>query len=112
MQFANISPRDKHRFPFENDNIEDNVIIVSRKIEKEYFQRALEYTKQQGGTANDLLVASYIDALKKVARFKNEESISVSCATDLRRHIKINLQSDTQITFLSVIVQLREWAKI
>ncbi len=88
MQFANISPRDKHRFPFENDNIEDNVIIVSRKIEKEYFQRALEYTKQQGGTANDLLVASYIDALKKVAGFKNEESISVSCATDLRRHIK------------------------
>lgn len=90
MQFANVSPRDKHRFPFQNDNIESSVVIVSRRIEKEYFKKALEYTKQQGGTANDLLVASYIDALKKVAGFKNEESISVSCATDLRRHIKDN----------------------
>lgn len=88
MQFANISPRDKHRFPFENDNIEENVVIVSRRIEKEYFQKALKYVKQQGATANDLLVAAYIDALKKVANFNNDESISVSCATDLRRHIK------------------------
>lgn len=87
-QLANVSPRDKHRFPFENDNIEKDVVIVSRKIPKEYFQKAVSYTKSQGGTVNDLLVASYIDALKKVANFKSEESISVSCATDLRRHIK------------------------
>lgn len=87
-QLANISPRDKHRFPFQNDNIEKDVVIVSRKIEKEYFDKAVTYTKSQGGTVNDLLVASYIDALKKVAKFKSEEGISVSCATDLRRHIK------------------------
>ena len=88
LQIANISPRDKHRFPFENDNIESDVVIVSRKIEKEYFDKAVTYTKAQGGTVNDLLVASYIDALKKVAGFNDDESISVSCATDLRRHIK------------------------
>lgn len=88
LKLANVSPRDKHRFPFENDNIEKDVVIVSRKIEKEYFDRAVAYTKAQGGTVNDLLVASYIDALKKVAGFNNEEGISVSCATDLRRHIK------------------------
>ena len=87
-QIANVSPRDKHRFPFENNNIEKNVVIVSRKIEKEYFDKAVAYTKSQGGTVNDLLVASYIDALKKVAGFQSDESISVSCATDLRRHIK------------------------
>ena len=87
-QIANISPGDKHRFPFENDNIEKNVVIVSRKVEKEYFDNAVAFTKAQGGTVNDLLVASYIDALKKVAGFNNDESISVSCATDLRRHIK------------------------
>jgi NRPS condensation-like uncharacterized protein len=88
MQFANISARDRHRFPFENDNVEADVVIVSRKIEKEFFEKAVAYTKKLGGTVNDLLVASYIDALKKVAGFKSEESISVSCATDLRRHIK------------------------
>ncbi len=87
-QIANVSPRDKHRFPFENNDIEKDVVIVSRKIEKEYFDKAVAFTKSQGGTVNDLLVASYIDALKKVANFNNEESISVSCATDLRRHIK------------------------
>lgn len=87
LQIANVSPRDKHRFPFENNNVEDSVVIVSRKIEREYFEKAASYTKSQGATVNDLLVASYIDALKKVAGFKNDESISISCATDLRRHI-------------------------
>lgn len=87
-QLANVSPRDKHRFPFTNNNVENDVVIVSRKIPKEYFDKAVAYTKSQGGTVNDLLVASYIDALKKVANFRNDESISVSCATDLRRHIK------------------------
>ncbi len=87
-QFANISPRDKHRFPFENDNIENNVIIVSRQIEKEHFSKAKAFAKEQGATVNDLLVASYINALSKIANIKPEESISVSCATDLRRHIK------------------------
>lgn len=87
-QIANISPRDKHRFPFENNNIEKDVVIVSRKIEKEYFDKAVAFAKSQGATVNDLLVTSYIDALKKVANFNSDESISVSCATDLRRHIK------------------------
>ena len=90
LQFANISPRDNHRFPFENDNIETDVVIASRKIEKEFFEKAVAYTKAKGGTVNDLLVAAYIDALKKVAEFSGEESISVSCATDLRGHIKDN----------------------
>ena len=87
-QIANVPPRDKHRFPFENNNIEKDVVIVSRKIGKEFFDKAVAFTKSQGGTVNDLLVAAYIDALKKVADFKSDESISVSCATDLRRHIK------------------------
>ena len=87
-QLANVSPRDKHKFPFTEDKTNTGVVIVSRKIKKEYFDKAVSYTKSQGGTVNDLLVASYIDALKKVANFNNNESISVSCATDLRRHIK------------------------
>ena len=88
LQLANVSPRDKHRFPFENNNVEKDVIIVSRKINKEHFDKAVAFTKSCGGTVNDLLVAAYIDALKKVAGFNNKESISISCATDLRRHIK------------------------
>lgn len=88
LQLANVSPRDKHRFPFENNNVEKDVIIASRKISKEHFDKAVAYTKGCGGTVNDLLVAAYIDALKKVAGFNPDEGISISCATDLRRHIK------------------------
>lgn len=87
-QFANISPRDKHRFPFKDNVIEDNVVIVSRTVDEEHFTKALGYAKSVGATANDLIVASYINALCKIAGFTHSEGISVSCATDLRRHIK------------------------
>lgn len=87
-QFANISPKLKHRFPFENDNKEDSVIIVSRKIEEEYFLKAKEYTKSVGATVTDLLLASYIDALGKISGIDANEKVSVACATDLRRHMK------------------------
>ena len=87
-QLANISPKDKHVMPFSNNNIEDNVIIVSRRIDKEHFQKALSYCKAIGATANDLLVAAYIHSLAIVSDIKDDESISVSIATDLRRHMK------------------------
>lgn len=87
-QFANISPRDNHRFPFENNNIENNVVIVSRQIPEGSFKRAKQFAKSNGATVNDLLLAVYIRALAKIAEFKSEEGISISCATDLRRHIK------------------------
>lgn len=87
-QLANVSPRDKNRMPFENNNIENNVIIVSRKIEKEYFSKASAYCKENGATVTDLLLASFIDSLGKIADIKPDEKISVACATDLRRHIK------------------------
>lgn len=87
-QLANVSPRDKNRMPFENNNIENNVIIVSRKIEREYFSRSIAYCKENGATVTDLLLASFIDSLGKIANIKPEDKISVACATDLRRHIK------------------------
>ncbi len=88
LQFANVSPRLKLRFPFENDNKEDNIIIVSRKISSEYFLNAKEYAKRQSATVTDLLLASYLDAFGKIAGLSENEKVSVACATDLRRHIK------------------------
>ena len=67
---------------------ENNVIIVSRRIEKEYFSKAISYCKENGATVTDLLLASFIDALSKISNIKPDEKISVACATDLRRHIK------------------------
>ncbi len=87
-QFANVSPRLGQRLPYENDNREENVIIVSRRIEAEHFERAIKSAKLSGGTVTDLLLASYIDSFAKLTKLRDDERISVACATDLRRHIR------------------------
>ena len=87
-QFANISPKDKHILPFEKLDKEDNVIIVSREISEESFSKALNYAKSVDATVNDIILAAYIDAFGKVSGMDEKESINVSCATDLRRHLK------------------------
>ncbi len=87
-QFANVSPKVKCSFPFTPVNGEEKVIIVSRKIEAEYFDKAKAYLKTIGATVTDLLLASYIDALGKISDLSPADRISVACATDLRRHIK------------------------
>ena len=87
-QLANISPKDNHILPFENLDKTDNVIIVSREVESETFSKVIKNAKIIGATVNDILLAAYIDALGKVSGMLENESISVACATDLRRHIK------------------------
>ena len=87
-QIANVSPKSKCRFPFTPVNGEEKVIIVSRKIEAEYFDKAKTYLKAVGATVTDLLLASYIDALGKISGLSSCDRISVACATDLRRHMK------------------------
>ncbi len=87
-QFANISPKPKYTMPFKNNNKTDNIIIVSREVEAEKFEKAKNFAKNNGGTVNDILVTAFITALGKVAKLSPLDSVSVACATDLRRHIK------------------------
>ncbi|MBQ8183722.1 MAG: hypothetical protein IJ025_07495 [Clostridia bacterium] len=87
-QFANISPRDNHTLPFESNEKIDNVVIVAREIDEYNFSKATSYAKNVGATVNDVIVAAYIDAFGKVTGMNADEGINVSCATDLRRHIK------------------------
>ena len=88
MQLSNVSPRSKVKFPFTPVNGEEKVVIASRRVEAEDFSRACAYAKSVGATVTDLLLASYIDALGKVAKLSPSDGVSVACATDLRRHIK------------------------
>ncbi len=87
-QFANISPKIKVTMPFKNNDKTDNIIIVSREVEAEKFEKAKAFAKENGGTVNDILVTAFITALGKVATLSPADSVSVACATDLRRHIK------------------------
>ncbi len=85
-QLSNVSPREKKHLPFSEKTSDDKVCIAYREIPKELFQNAIEKAKAYGATANDLLIACYADAVKKMLGF--EGSISISSACDLRRYIK------------------------
>lgn len=88
LQLANVSPRSKVTFPFTPVNGDEKVVIVSRRIDSEYFSRACAYAKSVGATVTDMLLASYIDALGKISGLTASDGLSVACATDLRRHIR------------------------
>ncbi|MBR5441832.1 MAG: hypothetical protein IKV44_02665 [Clostridia bacterium] len=87
-QLANVSPKIKRTMPFRTLDKTNEIIIVSRQVEAENFQRAVEYAKDKGATVTDLLIAAFINALAKITDMPTDEAVSIACATDLRRHIK------------------------
>lgn len=87
-QFTNGSPKDNHKFPFTPESEKDSKVLVVKTVEPEFFEKARLFCKQTGATVNDMLLAAYMQAFGKMTKMKPEESLSVSCATDLRRHMK------------------------
>ncbi len=103
--YKNINRKDGHRFPLTPDNIRDASFIARRKIPAETFKLLRAAGKQHGATVNDLLLAAYFDALYRLAGFNPNEGVSVSCAVDLRRHIKDN--ADQGVTNQTAWMQCR-----
>lgn len=85
---ACVSPKDKHRFPFSKGKENCGVVMVSKEIADEIFIAARNVCKKESATVNDLLIASYIDALGKLIDIKEDEAVSIAYAVDLRRYIK------------------------
>ncbi len=94
--YKNINRRDGHAFPLTPDTLRDSSFIARRKLSAETFDRLRAAGKQRGATVNDMLLTAYFDALYKIANFSQEDEVSISCAVDLRRHIKDN--SDQGVT--------------
>lgn len=86
-QLANVSPKDKHFFPFTPEAKTDKPIIIYRKIKPEVFSSAQKKAKAYGATVNDMLIAAYMCALGKIAGIKPDETLSIASAVDLRRYI-------------------------
>lgn len=86
--YKNVSSRDKHGFPLTPDSKDDRSFIVRRDFDSERFRKLRAAGKKAGATVNDLLIAIYMHSLYEIANFGEDESLSVSCAVDLRRHIK------------------------
>lgn len=88
--YRNINSRDNHKFPLTPDNVRDKSFIARRKLSAEIFDKIRAAGKRRGATVNDMLLTAYFDSLYRLAGFSPGESVSISCAIDLRRHIKDN----------------------
>ncbi len=86
--YKNINKKDDHRFPFTKSSDEDKSFIARKVISPEKFVKIRTEGKKYGATINDMLMAAYFYSLYELAGFDESESVSISCAIDLRRHIK------------------------
>lgn len=86
--YRNVCAKDTHKFPLTESRKEDKSFIARRKISEDMFLKIKSVGKTKGATVNDMLVAAYFFALYELADYKEDESVTISCAIDLRRHMK------------------------
>lgn len=92
LQFSNTSRKEKRSLPFSSKKDKNNqVYFVRAALDREIFEKARAVGKRYGATVNDILSAAYIDAYKKLTGYN--EKLTLSCAIDLRRHMKESLRT-------------------
>lgn len=101
--YKNVCAKDDHSFPLTNNSIADKSFIARRKIDEDRFMKIKAVGKKHGATINDMLVAAYFYSLYELAGYNPYDSVTISCAIDLRRHIKDT--SDMGITNHTAFMQ-------
>ena len=86
--YKNVCAKDEHKFPLTPDSIRDRAFIAKRKWSADTFSRIHTAGKKLGATVNDMLLAAYFYSLYELAHYDPADSVTISCAIDLRRHIK------------------------
>lgn len=87
--YKNISQvKDRHVFPLTEPSPDDYTMINKRKIDADTFSLFHKTGKAMGVTVNDLLLAVYVRALYDISGMADDDSLSIPCMVDLRRHIK------------------------
>ena len=86
--FKNINARDDHRFPLTADNIRDKSFIARKQFSTETLDRLKAKGKELGATINELLLASYFYSVYELAGFPESDTVMISNAIDLRRHME------------------------
>jgi len=86
--YKNISKcKDKVAFPWAESSDSDTNRIVSREIDEARFAEMRRVAKGLGITVNDAIMAMVCRSLYELCELNNDDSLTVSCAIDLRRHI-------------------------
>lgn len=87
-QLAGNSAHEKKTLPFSKKSGKEKNILILKRISADTFNSAATRGKKLGATANDVLVAAYIRSAYRLIGCDKNEKMSVSCAVDLRRHMK------------------------
>ena len=86
--FKNINARDDHRFPLTADNIRDRSFIARKQFSAETLDKLKTKGKELGATINELLLASYFYSVYELAGYPESDTVMISNAIDLRRHME------------------------
>lgn len=85
--FKNINARDDHKFPLTPDNIRDESFIARKKFSEDVLKKLKAKGKELGATINELLLASYFFSIYELAGYPASDTVMISNAIDLRRHM-------------------------
>ena len=85
--FKNINARDDHKFPLTADNIRDKSFIARKKFDENTLLKLKAKGKELGATINELLLASYFYSVYELAGYPESDTVMISNAIDLRRHM-------------------------
>lgn len=85
--FKNVSSKDDHRFPLTEKSDSDRSFIAKRKLSEDSLSKMKKTGKELNATVNDVLTAVYFYSLYELAGYDLKDSVTISCAIDLRRHL-------------------------
>ena len=96
--YRNINKKNTHAFPLTKDNIRDKSFIARRKISEEKFHALKSAGKAHGATLNEMILTAYFASVYELAQFNPYDNVCISCAIDLRRHMKGVDNADMGVT--------------
>lgn len=86
--YKNIAKSKDHvAFPWSDPSDNDRNMIIRREINETDFAALRAAAKRAGITINDALMAITFRTLYELCGLKDDDSLTVSCAIDLRKHI-------------------------
>jgi NRPS condensation-like uncharacterized protein len=99
MLLRNITRlKEKRTFAYTSENPSDQLQIVRQKWDIDSFAKVRTIAKQKDVTVNDMLLASYVQALHEMSGFPPGKPFTVTCMVDNRRHMKQPVRKELQST--------------
>lgn len=86
--FKKVFTKDNHKLPYSAKCDSDKVYILRKNLTGDVIENMFKAGRECGGTFNDVFVAAYLRACYRLTQCDKNDSMTISCALDLRRYIK------------------------